>query len=50
MRKFAEKNEIMSIMMPKIGCGLDQLNWERVSDIISEVFTDSDISITVCTL
>lgn len=33
-----------------IGCGLDRLNWDRVSRILEEVFSGSDISITVYSL
>ena len=36
------------IAMPKIGCGLDQLNWQDVEGIIREVFADTDIEILVC--
>ena len=32
----AIKNEISKIAMPKIGCGLDRKNWERVKSIISK--------------
>lgn len=38
------------LVMPKIGCGLDQCNWNDVLRIIDEVFGDSDIEITVCVL
>lgn len=33
-----------------IGCGLDRLNWDRVSEILEQVFSGSDISITVYSL
>ena len=36
------------IAMPKIGCGLDRLNWQEVEQIIREVFADTDIEILVC--
>lgn len=36
------------IAMPKIGCGLDRLNWEDVESIIKEVFADTDAEILVC--
>lgn len=38
------------IAMPKIGCGLDRLQWGRVREIINEIFKDTDIEITVCNL
>ncbi len=36
------------IGMPLIGCGLDRLKWEKVSEIIKEVFADTDFEILVC--
>lgn len=36
------------IAMPKIGCGLDRLNWKDVESIIKEVFADTDAEILVC--
>lgn len=41
------------LIMPAIGCGLDQLDWADVSGVIHEVFgsyedTDDSVKITVC--
>lgn len=36
------------IAMPKIGCGLDKLQWDKVSEIIKDVFKDTDFEILVC--
>lgn len=36
------------IAMPVIGCGLDRLEWCKVSEIIKEVFANTDIEILVC--
>ncbi|WP_275372674.1 macro domain-containing protein [Clostridium tertium] len=33
--------------IPKLGCGLDRLQWGRVRDIIQEEFKDIDIEIEV---
>jgi len=41
---------IKYLAMPKIGCGLDQLDWDKVSAMIKEVFSDLDIDILVCYL
>lgn len=38
------------LVMPKIGCGLDRLEWNKVKDIIEEVFKDIDVSIYVYSL
>ncbi|XP_026854016.2 ADP-ribose glycohydrolase OARD1 isoform X2 [Electrophorus electricus] len=38
---------VTRLSMPRIGCGLDQLNWEKVSVMIEEVFLNSNVTITV---
>ena len=42
------KYGIDHIAMPKIGCGLDKLEWERVLEIINEVFEGMNLYILVC--
>ena len=34
--------------MPKIGCGIDGLDWTAVKMIIKQVFKNTDIDILVC--
>lgn len=41
---------ITKLAMPLIGCGLDKLEWERVKDVIEDVFNDTDIEILICHL
>lgn len=41
---------IKRLAMPTIGCGLDGLDWDKVSNIIQEVFEDTDIEILVVKL
>lgn len=41
------EKDIKNIVMPKIGSGLDQLQWPRVREIIQEVFQDIDVNILV---
>ena len=41
---------IHKIAMPIIGCGLDGLEWDRVSRIIKDVFRGEDIELLVCRL
>lgn len=36
------------LAIPKIGCGIDRLDWGIVSDIIKDIFSDTDINILVC--
>lgn len=38
------------IAMPYIGCGLDKLEWEKVKNIILDVFNDTNVEISVCKL
>lgn len=48
MKKLCVAKNINKIAMPLIGCGLDRLQWEKVSEIVQEVFKDIDIEIVVC--
>lgn len=41
-------SDCKKIAMPIIGCGLDRLQWDKVSEIIKEVFKNTDIEILVC--
>lgn len=38
----------VKLAMPRIGCGLDKLEWSKVKAIIAEVFVDTDVEILVC--
>ena len=40
--------KVQKIAMPMIGCGLDKLEWDRVSQIIKNIFGDTDMEILVC--
>lgn len=50
MKAHCLENGVTSISMPRIGCGLDRLDWDKVEVMIKEVFQDVDICITVYTL
>ena len=43
----SKNNNIKRILMPKIGCGLDRLKWEKVKVIIERIFESLDIVIHV---
>lgn len=43
-------NRLLHIGMPKIGCGLDKLKWEIVSDIIKDIFKNTNFTIQVMTI
>ena len=47
MRKHIERYDIKYIAMPMIGSGLDRLEWLKVSEIIKDVFKNSDVEILV---
>ena len=46
--KYRIPSTCKKIAMPLIGCGLDRLQWDRVSAMIKEIFADEDIEILVC--
>ena len=48
MKFISIQKAITKIAMPIIGCGLDRLQWDKVSEIIKEIFKDTDIEILVC--
>nr|XP_057908652.1 ADP-ribose glycohydrolase OARD1 [Doryrhamphus excisus] len=50
MKVHCIENGVTRISMPRIGCGLDRLKWERVSEMLEEIFESTDISITVYSL
>ncbi|KAM4698916.1 ADP-ribose glycohydrolase OARD1 isoform 2-T2 [Discoglossus pictus] len=47
MKQHALSVNVTSLSIPRIGCGLDRLQWERVSSILEEVFKDTNIKFTV---
>ena len=48
MRKHMDEHHVTRVSMPKIGCGLDKLNWNLVEDMIRQEL--SGIHITVYSL
>lgn len=44
------KYGVKKLGMPKIGCGLDRLQWDKVKEKIEDCFKDLDIEIVVCYL
>lgn len=41
------KFKVNELAMPRIGCGLDQLNWDLVKRLIDDIFHDTNIKITI---
>ncbi|XP_077432506.1 ADP-ribose glycohydrolase OARD1 isoform X1 [Vanacampus margaritifer] len=50
MRTHCIQNGVTRISMPRIGCGLDRLKWERVSEMLEGLFEATDIAVTVYSL
>lgn len=48
MKNMCECFNITKLAMPKIASGLDKLDWDKVYDIILDVFNDTDINIVIC--
>lgn len=47
MKEYVDKLNIKKLAMPRIGCGLDKLDWNIVKDIINEVFKDTDVEVVI---
>ncbi|XP_041712256.1 ADP-ribose glycohydrolase OARD1 isoform X2 [Coregonus clupeaformis] len=50
MKSHCLQNGVTGISMPRIGCGLDGLSWDKVEEMLEQVFQPTDIRITVYTL
>ena len=48
MREQLEFLDVTKLAMPKIASGLDRLEWNKVYEIICEVFEDMEIEIVIC--
>ena len=47
LRKFIEKHRLMSIAIPRLGCGLGGLDWDDVRPIMRRNFADMNCDIFV---
>ena len=47
LRNLCDNLKVKNLAMPKIGCGLDKLDWTIVSKIIDTIFDTSETQITV---
>ena len=50
LKNHALQHSVTSIAIPRIGCGLDGLVWDKVKEIITDVFKDTDVALTVYSL
>lgn len=46
LKKKCIEDEVRELAMPRIGAGLDRLDWEVVKKEVNKVFIDSDIKVT----
>jgi O-acetyl-ADP-ribose deacetylase (regulator of RNase III) len=47
MRDHMVQNNVMEIAIPQIGCGLDGLKWNEVTQRLLTVFDETNINMTV---
>ena len=47
MTNHANKHKVTQISMPKVGCGLDRLEWHKVECLIKELCAQPNLTITV---
>jgi len=45
-----QQHGVTRLAMPRIGCGLDKLNWNDVSQMVDEIFVSCGINVTVYSL
>ena len=50
MKAHCQEHQVTSLSMPRIGCGLDKLEWPEVVKMTEEIFKDSAMTITVYTI
>ncbi|KAJ3660383.1 hypothetical protein Zmor_004833 [Zophobas morio] len=50
LKKHVVEKRVQKIAMPRIGCGLDRLDWPNVKFMVEFVFRDVDVEIVVCNL
>lgn len=48
MKDLCIEHNIKYLALPKIGCGLDRLQWGEVREMIQQEFQDIDIEIIIC--
>ena len=50
MKQHILRNGVTDLSMPRIGCGLDLLQWPKVEEMLRDIFGDTDLEITIYTL
>ena len=49
MKIHASMNGVSTIAIPKVGCGLDQMNWQEVVELLRDVIAYAEVQIVVYT-
>ncbi|XP_034667599.1 ADP-ribose glycohydrolase OARD1-like [Drosophila subobscura] len=47
MREHMRKNIVKQLAIPRIGCGIDGLEWDKVSGVLEYVFGQEQLEIVV---
>ena len=50
MKIHASMNGVSTIAIPKLGCGLDQMNWQEIVKLLQDIFAYADVQLVVYTL
>ena len=50
MKQDCEEHDVKKLAMPRIGCGLDRLDWNKVREMIKQTFKETNIELTIYTL
>ena len=48
LKEKMKKDNKNRLALPKIGCGIDRLEWYVMSELIKAIFSDTDVDILVC--
>lgn len=46
LKRYCQIHEVKKLAIPRLGCGLDQLEWIQVRNAINDIFKNTDIQIT----
>ena len=50
MKIHASMNDISTIAIPKLGCGLDQMNWQEFVKLLLDILAYANVQLVVYTL
>jgi len=50
MKEYVVNMKITKLAMPRIGCGLDKLEWDNVLEMICDIFENVNVDILICVL